>query len=170
MPNYKDLQLTLQDTTTSFVFNDITINVKQYLPLDRKTEVISAIINRSNDDQGFYNSAKLSFNVDMELMKAYTDIEFDEGTDAKEVYDALASNGFFEQLYDVIPKSEIGFILENVERTINNIYEYRNSVYGILDTMKTDYSDLDFDVEKLRQDLADGNNVEFLKEVLEKMG
>ncbi len=170
MPNYKDLQLTIPEDTKNFLCNNIQVNVKQYLPLDRKTEVISEIINRSSDDQGFYNTAKLSFNVDMELMKAYTDIEFDDGTDAKEVYDALTSNGFFEDLYDTIPQSELDFILENVERTIHNIYEYRNSIYGILDALKTDYSDLNLDVEQLRQDLAEGKNVEFLKEVLDKMG
>jgi len=33
--------------------------------------------------------------------------------------------------------------------------KYRNSIYGILDALKTDYSDLDLDVEKLREKLAD---------------
>lgn len=170
MPNYKDLQLELTENVIPVEFNGQTINVKTFLPLQKKMEVISEIINRSGDDQGFYNTAKFDFNFDMEMIKAYTDIKFDDGTDAMQVYDELIQNELFGLIFSNIPSCEFDFIYNNAKATIDQIYKYRNSVYGILDAMKTDYSDLDLDIETLRKNLADDNNVGFLKEVLDKMG
>jgi hypothetical protein len=73
-------------------------------------------------------------------------------------------------MYRVIPQSELDFIYNNAKLTIDHIYQYRNSVYGIMDAMKTDYKDLDLDIEALRQQLAGPENIGFLKEVLDKMG
>ena len=50
MPNYKDLQLELTENTIPIECNGQTINVKTFLPLQKKMEVISEIINRSGDD------------------------------------------------------------------------------------------------------------------------
>jgi hypothetical protein len=41
---------------------------------------------------------------------------------------------------------------------------------GVLDNMSNDYSSLDFDAAAIQQKLGDGENVEFLKEVLAKLG
>ena len=54
--------------------------------------------------------------------------------------------------------------------TIDNIYAYRNSAFGILDTISTDYKDLEFDAEKLQQEIGDPENASFLKEVITKLG
>lgn len=170
MPNYNDINTPQEVKYKEFEFNDATIQVRQYLPFQEKLDLISDIINSSGDGQGFYNSAKLGFFEDMKIMEAYTDIEFEEGYDAMQVYDTFCAGDFFPQMYKLIPGSEINFIIENVERTIDNIYKYRNSAYGILDALKTDYSDLNLDVDKLTSQLSNGENVEFLKEVLDKMG
>jgi len=106
----------------------------------------------------------------MKFMEYYTDLTFDPDTDAMEVYDTLVLAGFFTKMYDAIPAGEFDFITHNVMRTIENIYKYRNSAYGILDALKTDYSDLDLDIEKLTSQLSNGENVEFLKEVIDKLG
>ena len=104
------------------------------------------------------------------MMEYYTDLTFDADTDAMQVYDSLQLVGFFKEMYNVIPESEFNFIYTNVTKTIDNIYKYRNSAYGILDALKTDYSDLELDIEKLTSQLSNGENVEFLKEVIDKMG
>ena len=50
------------------------------------------------------------------------------------------------------------------------IYKYNNSAYGILDAMNTDYNNLDFDIQKMVGDLKDKNGVEFLNDVMTKLG
>ena len=59
---------------------------------------------------------------------------------------------------------------EGLRSTVAAFYSYRNSALGILETMKTDYSNLDLDIEKLQEDLRDGKNIELLKEIMTKLG
>ena len=43
-------------------------------------------------------------------------------------------------------------------------------VYGILDNMTNDYDGLNFDINSLWNKLTEKDNVEFLQEVIEKLG
>lgn len=170
MPNFNEIKQPIEKEMKEIMLFDTPVQIVQYLPFETKLELISEIINASGDDQGFYNSAKLDFYIDMKMMEYYTDLTFDEETDAVEVYDTLVLDGFFTKMYEAIPASEFDFITHNVMRTIDNIYKYRNSAYGILDSLKTDYNDLDLNIEKLTSQLSNGENVEFLKEIIDKMG
>jgi hypothetical protein len=61
-------------------------------------------------------------------------------------------------------------IKNNVYDTIKNIYDYRNSVLGILDAVKNDYSNLNLDASDIQAKLADPENMELLRDVLNKLG
>lgn len=147
------------------------IEVKQYLPLSKKLEVLTTIIQNSGDGNGFYNSARIDFNITLELIFAYTNIKFTEKQkeDLEKLYDAFYSTGLAEDILYEIPDEEKAWFNRHVYKSIDKIYEYRNSVYGILDALKTDYSDLGLDVDKLREQLSKDDNIEFLKEVMDKM-
>lgn len=150
---------------------EVVIEVKQYLPLQKKLEVLTNIINASTDDNGFYNSAKIDFNMTLEIIFAYTNIKFTEKQkeDLMKLYDAFYSSGLANQIFDLIPSTELVWFEKHTKISIDKIYEYRNSVYGILDALKNDYSDLGLDIEKLQESLAKDDNIEFLKEVMDKM-
>ena len=150
---------------------EVVIEVKQYLPLQKKLEVLTNIINASTDDNGFYNSAKIDFNMTLEIIFAYTNIKFTEKQkeDLMKLYDAFYSSGLANQIFDLIPSTELVWFEKHTKIMVDKIYEYRNSAYGILDAMQSDYSNLDFDVEKIRQALAGTENMGFLKEVVNKM-
>lgn len=150
---------------------EVKIEVRQYLPLQKKLEVLTNIINASTDDNGFYNSAKIDFNQTLEIIFAYTNIKFTDKQkeDPMKLYDSFYSSGLAEKIFELIPSSELKWFDKHVRISIDKIYEYRNSVYGILDALKTDYSDLGLDVEKLQESLAKDENIEFLKEVMDKM-
>ena len=149
---------------------ELKIEVKQYLPLSKKLEVLTNIINASTDDNGFYNSAKIDFNQTLEIIFAYTNIKFTDKQkeDLMKLYDSFYSCGLAEKIFNLIPESELNWFNKHVRISVDKIYEYRNSIYGILDALKTDYNDLDLDIEKLKTELADGN-IDFLKEVIDKM-
>ncbi len=149
---------------------ELRIEVKQYLPLSKKLEVLTNIINASTDDNGFYNSAKIDFNQTLEIIFAYTNIKFTDKQkeDLMKLYDSFYSSGLAEKIFELIPQSELHWFDKHVRISIDKIYEYRNSIYGILDALKTDYNDLDLDIEKLKTELAEGN-IDFLKEVIDKM-
>lgn len=169
---YTKLALSPNKEVKSFDYNGLVIEVIQYMPLEKKLEILTNIINNSGDDQGFYNRAKVEFNIILECIFAYTNITFTEKqkSDRMKLYDALVGSGFWASVKEVLPEDEYEWYNRMTYFTIDKIYEYRNSVYGILDAMKNDYDNLDLDATKIRDELADSNNLALLKDVVTKLG
>ena len=90
--------------------------------------------------------------------------------DPFKLYDLVVSTGLFHDIITAIEDHEYATIREDVYSTIENIYKYRNSVMGILDTLKSDYSNLNFDATTIQEKLADPENMELLKGILAKLG
>ncbi len=149
---------------------EVKIEVRQYLPLQKKLEVLTNIINASTDDNGFYNSAKIDFNQTLEIIFAYTNIKFTDKQkeDPMKLYDSFYSCGLAEKIFELIPSSELKWFDKHTRISIDKIYEYRNSVYGILDALKNDYDGMNIDVDKIRQALASDDNIELLKEIMDR--
>ena len=57
-----------------------------------------------------------------------------------------------------------------MKETADEIYKYQNSAYGILDALNSDYKNLNFDVEKIMGDIQNKEGLEFLNEVMTKLG
>ena len=166
------LGLSVNKDVKEISWNGQIIEVKQYLPSNEKLEVCSKIINDSVDDQNFYNPGRVAIFQAIETLLAYTNINVTDKQkeDPCKLFDLLHSSGLAAQIYAEIPENELGAIQSIVEATIHNIYEYKNSVLGILEAAKTDYDNLNFDAEALKDLIGDGKNVEFLKQVLTKLG
>lgn len=162
--------------TKIFYYNlageEIYYEVKHYLPFAEKLELVSRIINNSVDDNGFYNPMRVKLYMVLEITFAYTNLSFTEKMkeDPFKLYDILVSTGIFTDIIDVIREKDWSEIQENVWSTIKNIYDYKNSVMGILESVKEDYSTLDLDATNIQQKLADPENMELLKNVLAKLG
>lgn len=151
---------------------EVYYEVKRYLPLKDKLELVSRIINQSVDDNGFYNPMRVKLYMCLETVYAYTNLSFTEKMkeDPFKLYDILVSTGIFTDIVDCIRERDWQEIKECTWQTIENIYKYRNSVMGILDTVKADYSTLNFDATEIQQKLADPENMALLKDVLAKLG
>ena len=108
----------------------------------------------------------------MEIIFAYTDISFTDKQkeDIAKLYDQMVSSGVATRIILEIPEKELATIQKGVKDTIDSVYKYQNSILGLLDTMKTDYSNLDFDVQAIANKIGNNENLEFLKEVMSKMG
>ena len=151
---------------------EIKYEVKHYLPFKEKLELVSNIINKSIDDNGFYNPMRVKMNMVLEVTYAYTNLSFTEKMkeDPFKLYDILVSTGIFADIINVICEKDWIEIQDSVWATINNIYNYRNSVMGILEFVKEDYSNLNLDASEIQKKLADPDNMSLLKEVLDKLG
>lgn len=162
--------------TKNFYYNlageEVYYEVKHYLPFEEKLELVSRIINQSTDDNGFYNPMRVKLYMVLEITFAYTNLSFTDKMkeDPFKLYDILVSTGIFTDIIDVIREKDWSEIQENVWSTIKNIYDYKNSVMGILESVKEDYSALDLDATNIQQKLADPENMELLKNVLAKLG
>ena len=153
-------------------FNDQQIEVAQYLPIEKKLDLISDIINSSLDDNTYYNPCRIEIFMLTKIIEAYTNLTITDKQkeDIFKFYDQLVASGFAEKVLDNIPAVDYNFIHRSVTKTIKNIYQQKNSALGILESISTDYSNLNLDASEIQSKLADPENLELLRAVLTKLG
>lgn len=151
---------------------EVTYQVKNYLPMKEKLELVSRIINQSTDDNGFYNPMKVKLYTVLEITYAYTNMTFTpkQKEDVFKLFDLLVSSGIYDDIIANINQGDLQELQAGIFDTIKNIYDYRNSVMGILENVSADYSNLNLDATEIQAKLADPNNMELLKSVLTKLG
>lgn len=153
-------------------FNEQTIEVKQYLPVEEKLELITNVLELSHDQNNFSNPVKVFVYTTLEIIEKYTNVNFTEKQkeNPTKLYDLLVGNGFSATVIKAIPESEYNEILTGIKQTIESVYKYQNSILGILDTISKDYSQVNFDITELQQKLANPEGLELLKDVVSKLG
>lgn len=166
------LGLQKQSDIVSIQINDQIIEVKQYLPIQEKLELISRIINASNEESKFYNPGKLSVFFNLEILQTYTNINLTDKQKEEfcKTFDLLASNNIFTQIIEAIPQTEINTLLNWTMESVKSLYEYGNSVRGILESVQNDYSDLDLDITKLQEKIKDPESLDLLKQIAPMLG
>lgn len=151
-------------------WNDQVIEIKQYLPIADKISVIENIVNKSLDENNFANPARVEINMVLECVFAYTNINFTDKQkeDRLALYDLLVSSGLWKKIEDALG-DECIIIKLTCSDVIEEIYKYKNSALGIMQTISEDYSNLNLDATKIQEKLGNKENVEFLKNVIDKL-
>ena len=152
--------------------NEQDIEVKQYLPINEKLELISSVINSAADENNFSNPIKENVFLMLEILYHYTNINFTDKQkeDPVKLYDLVVSSGLVNKVTDLIPEEELDEVINGVAQSVKAIYAYQNSIMGILDAISTDYSNLNLDASEIQKKLADPDNMALLKQVLTKLG
>ena len=166
------LGLKVNQDVKNIEFNEQIIEVKQYLPINEKLELISSVINSAADENNFSNPVKENVFLTLEILYHYTNINFTDKQkeDPVKLYDLVVSSGLVNKLTDLIPEEELDEVINGVAQSVKAIYAYRNSVLGILESISQDYSALNLDSTEIQQKLADPDNMALLKQVLTKLG
>lgn len=153
-------------------YNEQTIEVKQYLPINDKLDLIGQALTYSQDENNFANPVKLEIFTKLFIIKFYTNITFTEKQweDTPKLYDLFVANGLMEQILNTIPNEEYVAVIDAAEACANAVYTYRNSVMGVLHSISNDYDELNLDAESLSAKLIDPENMTLLKDVLTKLG
>lgn len=154
-------------------YNDQTIEVKQYLPIAEKSELITRVLNNSVDENtGYYNLLKLDMNLGLEIVYAYSNISFTEKQkeDPMKLYDMLNASKVLNLIIGLVPDGEFYYLNKTTHEMANNIVTYRNSAMGIMEAISADYSNLDLDATDIQKKLNDPDNIALLKDVLTKLG
>ena len=161
----------IEDTKNITIFGQM-VEVKQYLPISDKINIITNVIENSADDNNFANPVKVEVFANLEIMYTYTNISFTDKQkgDPTKLYDLLEENGIIAKVIAAIPENEYALLLDWIDETIEAFYTYRNSVMGIMEQISTDYSNLSLDATAIQQKLADPQNLELLKNVMTKLG
>jgi hypothetical protein len=152
-------------------WNGQNIEIKQYLPIETKLDLISDIANKSLDDNPYYNPARIKIFIRLEIILAYANINTTDKQreDIFKLYDMFAGE-FGDKIIEAIPVSEYNFIKSTTWDIIEGIYKYKNSAMGIMESIASDYSQLDFDATEIQKKIGDPSNMELLKAVLSKLG
>ena len=153
-------------------FNEQIIEVKQYLPVEEKLELITNVLELSHDSNNFSNPIKVQVYTAIDMIDKYTNISFTEKQkeNPTKLYDLLNGNGLLEKIIDAVPQTEYDELIHGIYDTIDAVYSYQNSVLGILDTISQDYNNLNLDATEIQKKLADPENMALLKNIMTKLG
>ena len=157
---------------TTIHFNEQTIEIKQYLPINEKLELVGRVIGKSADENNFANPVKLDVFAALEIMYAYTNINFTDRQKEDEIklYDLFVASGLWDKVMHAIPAEEYSKLISAIHACAEAIYTYRNSILGLLETISSDYDNLNLDIETIREKIGDPEALGLVKEVLTKLG
>jgi hypothetical protein len=171
-PTYAKLKLTSNISPKELEWGEQKIEVKQYLSIQDKLKMITEILGLTADENRFYNVGRLKVFKTLKILEYYTNLSITgkQKEDPTKLYDELMVSNFFDAVENLIPGIELNEINDILYDTIDQVYKYQNSAYGIMEAMSQDYNNLDLDASELQKKIADPENLQLLKEVLTKMG
>lgn len=171
--SFTKLGLKANQDIKTLLWNGQEIEVKQYLSISDKLDIITNVVNLSHDEENnFSNPVRVDVLTHLHILMTYTNINFTDKQkeDIVKLYDLVKGSGLLDQVIALIPKEEYSSLINSIETTIESVYKYQNSIMGILDTIKQDYSNLNLDATEIQKKLNDPENMALLKSILAELG
>ena len=171
--SFTKLGLKKQEEVEILEWNEQKIEIKQYLPIQDKLDLVSTIVNDSIDVNNYYNPAKIYIFTILEMIMFYTNINLTEKQreDVAKTYDLFVSSGLSKEIFDRINPYEYAQIKAWVNETVESLYSYKHSALGILEAVKEDYENAEFNAEDIQKQLTERpEDLQLLKYVMDKIG
>lgn len=149
---FTKLGLKVNQDIKTIEYNDQVIEIKQYLPIQEKLQLIGRVIEFAHEqDQNYSNPVKVKVITLLEIIFTYTNISFTEKQkeDMAKLYDMFQNSGLLNLIFSNIPENEIVVLEEGIDATIESIYKYQNSVLGVLDIIKGQQNELNFNIDEI---------------------
>lgn len=149
------------------------IEVKQYLPIKEKGIVVQQIVSACmNKHDSYYNPIELEILETLYFVFNYTNINFTEKQkeDYEKLYDIIVSSGLAKHIIEMIPDEEINALVGLIEGTLNNVYQFSNSVKGILETIELSQNGGIDMLNTLKEELAQIDGLETLSGIMKSLG
>ena len=130
---FQDFDLKVNNTISTIKINDQQVEVKQYLPMKDKIDLVQIALQKSEED-GIYNDMKLDVYFHLNIVYLYTNIEFEDEDreDEIELYDRLESNGVITNVLTALPDNEYADLREYVKRMTRDSLRYKNTAAAVL--------------------------------------
>ena len=172
--SFNKLGLSKNTNIKNFEYNGQNIEVKQYLPINDKATLVAQILScvLNNDENRFANPLQIEVFTLLGVIEKYTNITFTEKQkeDPAKLYDLIISSNLWNKVLDNLDGDDYESLLNYIHEAIDAYYKYHNSVFGILDSINKDYSDMNLDATEIQKKLADPENMALLRDVLAKLG
>lgn len=169
---FTKLSLSKNNEIKQLEWKDQKIEIKQYLPIKEKLDLISRIVNFSIDETAFCNPCRIEIFEIIEIILAYTNINLTEkqSEDILKIYDLFISSGFANNIKENIPKEELSYIHNSVYATINEIYRYRDSIKGIMEQVTQDQQMTESGLNNIIAQIRDSEELKDLQKITTELG
>jgi hypothetical protein len=172
--SFSKLGLTKNTDIKTIEYNGQNIEVKQYLPINDKATIVATILNYTlnNGENRFPNPLQIEVFTLLQVIEKYTNITFTDKQreDPAKLYDLITSSGLWNVIMDNLNMNDYHLLLKHIDKSIKSYYEYHNSIFGILDSINNDYSNLNLDATEIAKALGNPEDMSLLREVLAKLG
>lgn len=134
--SYLNLKLKTDISTETIDWNNNSIEIKQYLPIEEKYNLVMVTLQEAKESN-IYNPLKIDLFFHLNLVYMYTNINFTEKQkeDASKLYDNLMSSGLLVQIISKIPTEEYDMLYTYLENIKNDLDKYGQSFKAILDAI-----------------------------------
>lgn len=134
--SYLNLKLKTDTSTETIDWNNNSIEIKQYLPIEEKYNLVMVTLQEAKESN-IYNPLKIDLFFHLNLVYMYTNINFTEKQkeDASKLYDNLMSSGLLAQIISKIPTEEYDMLYTYLENIKNDLDKYGQSFKAILDAI-----------------------------------
>lgn len=130
---FASLKLKNDDAVKTFTINDKEVEVKQYLPIQDKYDLIMVTLQESMEN-GYYNPIKEEVYFSMNIVFMYTNLTFTDKQkeDINKLYDILEQNNIFNKVIGTIPSEEYTQLLNSLKDAKAELINYNKSFAGIV--------------------------------------
>lgn len=137
--SFASMKLKVNSAVQTFDYNGTAIEVKQYLPISDKNDLIQITLQKAEED-GIYNDIKLEMYFHLNIIYLYTNISFTEKQreDEAKLYDQLQSNGIIDSVIKNMDEVEYNSLIDSLDQTKNDILTYRNTAGAVLQALIQD--------------------------------
>lgn len=139
--NFKDLNLKKDYLTNTSILkiNEQQIEVKQYLPIADKNDLIEIALQKA-EENGTYNEIFLDVYFHLNLIYLYTNIEFsdEDREDEMQLYDILESNHIIDNVIACLMEGEYENLKSLLVTMLDRKLKYENSAAAVFRRFVTD--------------------------------
>ena len=148
---FSELNLSIKDEMKTIRIGDNVIEVKQYLPLEKKIDIISLAIQQSLGGT-VQNTMAFESYLDLFIIMNYTNIDFSDCEDYSVLYDILESNDIINFIISAIPQIEYNSIKEHACDMSAKYERYSNSLGKVISNLIDFSKAISENIEEITQD------------------
>lgn len=120
---------------TTIKFNEQDIEVKSYLDLEYKQDIVDGALSASAS-LPFVNRLVSDAYFNYLIVLSYTNLEITtkkEKENPVKVYDLMEKSGLIDAVFNAIPEQELDSLIEYYEKAIQDYNKYKSSIRGMIE-------------------------------------
>lgn len=171
---FDDLYLEPNENISAFTYKGKTVNVKQYLPIEEKAELVSYVLNHAIDLRtNTFSPLRVSVYLTLGIINWYSNINFEPEQleeKAPEVFDLIDGSKFLELFLDNMENTEFEYMNKTVAKVLKDYETYANSMVGMISAMSSDASSMNKEIEEIMTKIKNKEGLEELAVIKDIVG